>query len=334
MTVEEILESAHKFAGSSKNKSNDSAAQDQIKEFLRRFPYRQHPGTIQAITPQILYDKGNTDYFFNWVEKKTSNAGRIFTYGGKVFPNAVNDIETFKRLLAMIVSESESVADKIDSKWENILGFGGDKLIAKKILSLYFPEAIVPIFKTENLEYIAEKLGIFSASEDGFPPGYESFTVGKKFEMFTKKLMKFKTDNLKDWTNTLFGTFLYNEFPPSKVNHNQDKPKLKKMSDSSIGLLFEPQCEQEVVYLFSLKHSELGFPFLIRLQQGFPDVLAYDEDRQQVRIELELYASTFLQHKHEKSGCDFLVCWENDLTEDPPDFPEIIELKEFIKISP
>ena len=92
-----------------------------------------------------------------WVEHRTRNLGAIFTYGGRVYPNAVKQIDKFKELLKVLVDDSKSIAKKIDAPWENIKFFGGDKLIIKKILFLYYPDDVIPVFKTKHLEDFVNK---------------------------------------------------------------------------------------------------------------------------------------------------------------------------------
>jgi len=50
------------------------------------------------------------------------------------------------------------------------------------------------------------------------------------------------------------------------------------------------------------------------------------------RIEIEKFASDFKRHGHPPEECDFIICWENDLTETeiPEEFPQIISLKDYI----
>jgi hypothetical protein len=48
---------------------------------------------------------------------------------------------------------------------------------------------------------------------------------------------------------------------------------------------------------------------------------------QRVRIEFEYQSRNFLTHMHPLSGCDLIVCWENNWPECPL---EVIELKKVI----
>jgi len=102
------------------------------------------------------------------------------------------------------------------------------------------------------------------------------------------------------------------------------------------GLRHAPVNEQGVVYLFGMVSRELGF-YVEALQQGFPDCEAkylYDRKKNfwaKARIEFEYKASTFKEHGHDPSQCDFIVCWINDWLESPIN---VIELKtEILKLS-
>jgi hypothetical protein len=103
------------------------------------------------------------------------------------------------------------------------------------------------------------------------------------------------------------------------------------------GLRHAPINEQGVVYLFGMVSRELGF-YVESIQQGFPDCEAkylYDKGKNlwaKARIEFEFKASSFREHGHDASRCDFIVCWANDW----PDCPvRVIELKkELLRLNP
>jgi len=56
-----------------------------------------------------------------------------------------------------------------------------------------------------------------------------------------------------------------------------------------------------------------------------------DKERDIKKIEFEVRASGFIEHGHDRKGCDFIVCWENDL-ESNEDLPQIIQLKDLVKV--
>lgn len=90
-----------------------------------------------------------------------------------------------------------------------------------------------------------------------------------------------------------------------------------------------PTTENAVVFLFGAVAEELGF-IIETVGSSFPDA----EGRRRigkvwrrVRIEFEHQSRNFLEHGHESSGCDLIVCWEHNW----PDCPiEVLELKTVI----
>jgi hypothetical protein len=120
--------------------------------------------------------------------------------------------------------------------------------------------------------------------------------------------------------------FLYEIYPPPRKQIVWEMlPPPQPLS--KLGLLFEPRSHEEVVFPFSKLHEKVGFPYITLLQATYPDIYALDIDRAVKRIEVEVYASQF---NHDPKGCDFIVCWENDLETKPEDWPEIIQLKDHL----
>lgn len=74
-----------------------------------------------------------------------------------------------------------------------------------------------------------------------------------------------------------------------------------------------PQNEMGVIVLFAQQAGEIGLE-IASIQVAFPD-LTVIKDGQEYRIEAEYLASNFILHSHDFSGCDIIVCWENDLTD-------------------
>ena len=132
---------------------------------------------------------------------------------------------------------------------------------------------------------------------------------------------------LKNWNNLYFSRFLYTVFPQPKITIIGGKP-VKSKPLNELGLLFEPYFHDEIIFLFSKLHEKVGFPYIIRIQTDYPDILAIDTERKQVTIEIETYASQF--KGHDPKGCDYIVCWENDLNEIIEDWPKIIQLKDYL----
>ena len=314
------------------DRSELEAAWKAHSEFLKKYPFREHPELIDSLAPEKLYKKGVDDYFFLWVEHRTRALGAIFTYGGLVYPNAVANIDRFKELLKIAVDDRRPLREKIDARWEDIKGFGGDKLIAKKIIFLYYPDEVVPIFKTEHLESILERLGVDARELEGrarriYSKGYDGLTVGERFELLNNILLEIKSgvEEFKGWDNAYYMRFLYFLCPLSRVGRVR-RQTLTPLAPK--GVLFTPVDELGVVCLFFKHHEKLGFPYIVRVSDRFPDVTAIDENGEFVKIELEYRASDFIAHGHPPDDCDYVVCWENDLKEVSEEFPRIISLSD------
>jgi hypothetical protein len=55
----------------------------------------------------------------------------------------------FKQLLKIAVDPNRTLADKVDAGWDGIPGFGGDRIIAKKIIYLFNLGDALPIISKE-----------------------------------------------------------------------------------------------------------------------------------------------------------------------------------------
>lgn len=88
-----------------------------------------------------------------------------------------------------------------------------------------------------------------------------------------------------------------------------------------------PVNEMGVVYLFGTLARELGF-VVMKMQPGFPDCEALrrlDNGKwQRVRIEFEFESRNFVWHAHDVTGCELIVCWENNWEDCPI---EVLELR-------
>jgi hypothetical protein len=294
-----------------------------LNRFREKYPFNTDPAKIDTLTVEELYQPGK-DYFFKWVEHNLRGLGSIWIGSDAPWKSACNKLNEFKELLHKVVDDHLSLSEKVDAPWDKISGWGGDKTIAKKIISL-FNDNVIPIFKTEHLEYFYERI-----VDEPLPPNYENMTLGEKYEFLNNALLEVKEmcEHTRDWTNVYFMRFLYDTFPPPlKEIYPGARPTSKPLS--TIGLMFEPQNHDEVIFIFSKLHTKMGFPYIIKIQQAYPDILALDENRELKRIEIELYASEF---NHDPRGCDYIVCWENDMREKPEDWPEVLQLKDYMKI--
>lgn len=313
----------------SKNKEKLDAVRDEIEDFNRRFPFRPKPTLIDGLKPSDVYEKGARESFFYWVEFGTFDVAHLSIYGATNYENTKGKLNEFKELLKLAVDDKLSVHEKVDAPWDSFRGFGGDRHIAKKILSLFYPEAIFPIMNTGHLQHFAAKLGLDVQVEtkELFNREYEDTSVGERFEAFNNILNRWRQKHASVADNVALARFLYATFsPPEKPSPSTRGERAGALG--LIGHLFEPENELGVVSLFSMHHRELGFPFIISIQASFPDAIVIDSDKKTLRVEFEYMASNFIQHNHPEKGCDLIVCWENDLKQNIA--PEVLALEDEI----
>nr|MDO8098452.1 hypothetical protein [Candidatus Njordarchaeota archaeon] len=155
----------------------------------------------------------------------------------------------------------------------------------------------------------------------------EDTTTGEKFEVLNNTIIQWKEKNVSAVDNLALCRFLYDTFPLSKPSTVPEQVGTLSFT----GLLFEPENELGVVSLFSMYHKELGFPFIVKIQNPFPDATVIDDEGNTVTIEFEYLASDFIQHHHPQEECDLIVCWANDLLQDQSVKPEILVLKDEMK---
>jgi len=315
-----ISEKAKMFDPNGEIRREIDAALKLLEQFRKKYPFKDDPASINDLTPDDLFKKGE-DYFFKWIEFTLAPLGHITTYA-TVYRNACSQLEDFKDLLRIAVDKNKSLAEKVDAPWERISGMGGDKHIAKKIISCY-DDNVLPIFRTKDLEYF---FNLF-VGRLKLPSNYDAMSVGEKYQFLNQALIKVKESipETKEWSNAYFMRFLYETFPPPPRGSPPEKPAPQPLN--KLGLLFEPQTHEEMMFLFSKLHEKIGFPYITKIQAAYPDIYALDNDRTVKRIEIETFASQF---DHDPEGCDFIVCWENDLENVSEDWPEIIQLKDYL----
>lgn len=187
-------------------------------EFLKLYPFKEHPEKIDSITAKDVYDPGNKPYFLYFIEFGLKEFGRIRVGNASYAENASKNIEKFKKLLKITVDDSISIAAKVDAPWDKISGFGSDKNIAKKIIFLYNQNRVFGIYKTEYLEHFAMKImADFRSRFNTFNKKYDDLTLGEKFEYLNDIILNFKTDVVKtDMDNVSFMHFLYELYPLDK----------------------------------------------------------------------------------------------------------------------
>ncbi len=348
------------------NKANIDEAWRKYREFIKLYPFRSNPASIDALTPDMVFNPGK-DYFLTWIEHKLIALGHMGIGSALYAINAKKDISKFKELLHLVVNDSLDIWQKIDP-WDTIKFWGGDRQVAKKILFCYYPENILPILSQTHLINFAQtfSLDIRTQAEIDFNQDFMKLSVGKQFQIMNKLLIDFKkrTDVIKNWDNPFFMSFLYQTIPQFKSNlnystkssslsHHEKSVLLNKFKNDNVsekeileafqnnsansivlkalnkvGIKNIPDYENDVIALFSKLHVELGFPMIVEVQTLFPDVIAEDLNGKETKIELELLASNF---DHDPKGCDYIVCWENDLDEETlKNLPKVISLKSYL----
>ena len=306
------------------------------QEFVSRFPFREKPELIDDLIPKDVYNPGVSGYFLDYIEHKLKPLGHIYVPSDRPWRNARDNLDDFKKLLKIAVDDSVSLADKIDAAWDSLSGWGGDRHYAKKLVFCYYPDEVVPIFKTEHLEHFVKILGlredIDEKAVNRFGKGYDDFSLGQKYELLNNILLDFKKnrEEIKDWDNALYVRLLYEAFPPFEVV----TPEKVVEPMSATRMLFSPVNELGVVALFAMYHRELGFPYILKVKSDYPDAIVIDEFGDVKLIEFELFASNFIAHGHDPDKCDHIICWENDLDESVEDetvrmlIKKVIALKE------
>ena len=146
--------------------------------------------------------------------------------------------------------------------------------------------------------------------------------------------------NKERWTYTIWNHYIYELTPKdfetmrTAISSHRyemaaevsEKTISERMGPAfeTIDLLFEPVDEMGLVYLFARHHKEIGFPFIVKLRSKYPDAIAIDAKGERKLIELEFRSSSF---NHDPKGCDYIVCWIDDLEEELKEkLPPIIEL--------
>lgn len=308
-----------------------------LAQFRKKFPFKEDPSSIDQLSPALLFKERTQDSFFYWLQYKLKESGHIFVGTKAPYETALTKIDRFKQLLKIAVDDTKPIHEKIDAAWQDISFFGGDKHIAKKIVYCYNSEKVTPIFKTEELEHFCEQIGIEEnrikdESFEKFGKDYDVLSVGEKWEVLNTLLLNFKAKipEMRNWDNLYFTRFLYHYFKkgiPPRATEATSRMIPQSAPLNKWGLLFSPRNHEEVTYLFAVLHREIGFPYITLIQKEYPDITAIDSKGETKRIEIELYASQF---DHDPSGCDYIVCWENDKEEKPAKFPEIIALKDYL----
>jgi len=188
-------------------------------EFLKLYPFRKNPGLIDKLTPDKVFNPGKQfpEYFFYWIEHALKPLGHLGIGSSLTWVNARNNINELKALLKIVMDESLALSEKVDATWGDIKGFGSDKHIAKKIIFCYYPEKVMPIFKTDHIEHFVGKLGFNYRlmAQEKYKENYDFLSIGQKFQFLNELLFDYKEqkNELRKWDSALFSGVLYKAYP-------------------------------------------------------------------------------------------------------------------------
>ena len=115
--------------------------------------------------------------------------------------------------------------------------------------------------------------------------------------------------------------YKYNSYAPRSLIEFPERIQ------ESLGVIYEPRYEMEVIFIFAKLHMCLAlFKRIKHLQpHKYPDGILQNDKT----FEFELLSSNFILHKHDPECIDYLICWEHDLDEDIEGI-HILELKKIV----
>lgn len=243
----------------------------------------------------------------------------------------VHDLESFSQHPDYIGSEVKDPDSKVarHSRFDQIRK--GDKIV-------YYAKGemvVVGIFQiASDMEYWANdrdwgEVVVFKITPEVLPP--KGKYLDFKAFLFDPKVSLDLFPDKDDWRYQIWGRACRElkkqdfELIRRAVETLRVKPTFTK-GDSGIrigaplsgtDLLYEPTDEIGVVYLFAKYHKQLGFPHVKLIRDGFPDAMVLNHDGSEKAVEFEYRSANFLNHGHDASKCDFIVCWEHDWTDMP-----------------
>lgn len=102
--------------------------------------------------------------------------------------------------------------------------------------------------------------------------------------------------------------------PSFRPSDRKDQWTYLRTPKSDLFNLSEPVSEMMVVYLAGFITPLFGWRTLI-VREEFPDALFEDvKSNEKIRVEFESSSSNFLDHKHPPSGCDAIICWQDNMS--------------------
>ena len=220
------------------------------------------------------------------------------------------DIEFRSYVKEKLGTEYEKLSEgkKFEMLNELLLKFKNEKDWLRNVDNSYFVRFLYETFEPPREE-------VYTYDEVEIPDRIIE-TLLKKFKEGKLSLEKIK--------------MIIKEIGKRKENNAYDEFTLELLK--RIGFNNIPYYENEIIFLFGKFHKELGFPEIEEIHPNkYPDVRARDVNGNEKTIEIEVYASEFIDHGHDPEKCDFIVCWRNDLEkEELKKLPKVISIEEFI----
>ncbi len=226
------IQSCLKSFPDSKDKKFIENARQIHKEFLERFPFDKHPEIIETLKPEDIYQLGNKDSFLTWLQYKMDPLGGVGFRSGEYRQNVLQNLGIFKQLLKIAVDPNRTLDQKVDAEWDQISGFGGDRIIAKKIIYLFNLEKALPIISTDMEEFLTKLQKDYTKGIEtslGKNYSYEQLSVGQKHAHLCRLLLLAKNEFDPSWDNITFNHFFYRCVSSRyrDTDHIDEEPRMK-----------------------------------------------------------------------------------------------------------
>lgn len=102
--------------------------------------------------------------------------------------------------------------------------------------------------------------------------------------------------------------------PSLRPSDRKDPWIYVRTPQSDLFNLAAPVSEIMVVYLAGFIAPLFGWKTLM-VREEFPDALFEDmKTGEQIRVEFESLSNNFVDHNHSPSGCDVIICWQDNMS--------------------
>jgi hypothetical protein len=234
--MESFLEKVRVFDKDGSFRAEIDSAMEKLQEFRAKYPFVENPVSIDKLGPDEIFKEhtGEVGEFFLWIEYYLKPIGHINPHGVGVYRQIRAQVDDFKELLHVAVDRKKTLPEKVDAPWDQIKGLGRDRHIAKKIIFCFNYENgdILPIFKTQDLEFFINKI----VDKPGFPVLHGS--AGETYECLISELVRAKQSlpEAQSWDLTYFARLLYAVYPPFKMDKPVKWAKGQKPTDDKLKI--------------------------------------------------------------------------------------------------